>query len=89
MALKDFEQKPRIYEVVYYKSVRILEDKAKRLVKVNALLEMISPKIGVVTVATMKSLDKNRMITLAQGEEEREIGIRKNLSTCYEFKEVT
>lgn len=88
MALHEMEQRKRRYEVVYYKRVNIEEDNAKRLVKVLAEIEMLTPKKGVVKVAVMQSLDKNREITICKGEEEKELGEKKQLALCYEYKEI-
>lgn len=72
-------------KVVYYNNVKY-DNGTKRLVKVTAILEMISLKRGKVISAKFEPLDKQSETALPVNIEHEEIGALKNLVSCYEVE---
>jgi len=60
----------------------------KRLVKVTAVLQMVSTKRGVVVSAKLEALDEYNECHTTDEMTVQEIGKRKNLVSCYRVTEL-
>ena len=73
-------------EVVYYEYKEF--ETVKRLVKVTAVLQMVSTKRGVVVSAKLEALDEYNECHTTDEMTVQEIGKRKNLVSCYRVTEL-